>query len=219
MLSMLGSLKVLVGNNDPRAYRGAGVNLEWLKHVFDPQLQPRDVGAFGSLKAAYREEVERLYRRGVNTVDKQHFTSLYGPAREILQTPVTSEALTSLRSLIEQDIHMLDEPTKFRVQKLANAAQKSFAECALLLGENRLLFQQNNETNCRQSTRSTVFGKGKAKRDAKAAIVVKSKPGRKRKASAPEVAQAKRTRKSELEAAEEEIEALEFRNHCSVLQL
>ncbi len=39
-------------------------------------------------------------------------------------TPVTSEALISLRSLIEQDINVLDEPSKRRVQKLANAAQK-----------------------------------------------------------------------------------------------
>jgi len=39
-------------------------------------------------------------------------------------TPVTSEALILLRSLIEQDINVLDEPSKRRVQKLANAAQK-----------------------------------------------------------------------------------------------
>ena len=119
---------------------------------------------------------------------------------------------------------------RYRLQKLANAAQKSFAECALLLDENRLLFQQNNESNHRQSTTSTVVGKAKvmsyedvveaqAKRDAKEAVVVKGKRGRKRKASAPEVAQAKRVRKSELEVAEKEIEALEFGNHCSVLQL
>jgi hypothetical protein len=36
---------------------------------------------------------------------------------EVLQTPVTSEALTSLRSLIEQDARILDGP------KLANGAQ------------------------------------------------------------------------------------------------
>jgi hypothetical protein len=46
--------------------------------------------------------------------------------------PVTAEALTSLRSLIEQDAHGLDEKSKQRLQKLANAAQTSFAECALL---------------------------------------------------------------------------------------
>jgi DDE superfamily endonuclease len=129
------------------------------------KLQPCDVGVFGPLKAAYREQVERLYRGGSNTVGKQHFTSLYSPAREkaltrrniksgwakaglypfspdkvlrdiqkplaemyvpqegemkvescpqdeVLQTPVISEALTSLHSRIEQDAHMLDNPSK-----------------------------------------------------------------------------------------------------------
>jgi len=34
------------------------------------------------LKAAYRDQVERLYRGGANIVGKEHFTSLYSPARE-----------------------------------------------------------------------------------------------------------------------------------------
>ncbi len=174
------------------------------------KLQPCDVGVFGPLKAAYREQVERLYWKGANTVGKQHFTSLYGRAREqaltfrnikagwsktglypsssdrvlkdiqkslaelyvlkndevkmkscsqgvVLQTPVTSEALTSQRSRIEHDAHLLDGPSKHRLQKLANAAQKAFAGRALLLDENRLLFEQNNESNCRQSTRLGEF--------------------------------------------------------------
>lgn len=183
MLGMLGSLKVLVGKDDLRMYRGAGVkrtmvtaiecismdgrslhplviwpaathrstwtthptpgwhfacsqsgytdskiSLDWLKLVFDPQtqlrangkprilicdgfgtheslevlkycfennivpcripshtshqLQPCDVGVFAPLKAAYREQVEKLYRGGANTVGKQHFTLLYSRARE-----------------------------------------------------------------------------------------------------------------------------------------
>ena len=159
------------------------------------KLQPCDIGVFSPLKAAYREQVERLYRGGANTVGKEHFTSLYSPAREqaltssnirsgwikaglypfnpdrvlrdmpkplaeltvpkadevkvgphsqgeVLQTPATAEDLTSLRSLIEQDVHTLDETSKQRLQKLANAAQVSFAECALLLDEDRLLFQR-----------------------------------------------------------------------------
>jgi DDE superfamily endonuclease len=46
------------------------------------KLQPCDVGVFGPLKTAYREQVERLYREGANTVGKQHFTSLYSRARD-----------------------------------------------------------------------------------------------------------------------------------------
>jgi hypothetical protein len=73
----------------------------------------------------------------------------------------------------------------------------------LLLDENRLLFEQNNESKCRKSVKSTVVGKAKVmsyedivqaelKRDAKDAPVVKGKPGPKRKSSAPVVVQAKR---------------------------
>jgi len=80
---------------------------------------------------------------------------------EVPQTPVTSEALTVLRTQIEQDADKLDGPSRNRLQKFANAAQKSFAECAILLDENRLLFEQNNESNCRQLTRSTMVGKAK----------------------------------------------------------
>jgi len=46
------------------------------------KLQPRDIAVFASLKAAYRDRVERLERGGVNTIGKEHFTALYSPARE-----------------------------------------------------------------------------------------------------------------------------------------
>jgi hypothetical protein len=183
MLSILGSVKVLVGKDNIRKYRGARVkrtvvtaiecisadgryldpmiiwpasthradwttyptpgwyyacsdsgytdskiSLEWLKRVFNPQtkeranqkprvlicdgfgthetlevlefcfenniipcripshtshkLQPCDVAVFSPLKAAYRDEVERLERGGVNTIGKGHFTYLYSPARK-----------------------------------------------------------------------------------------------------------------------------------------
>jgi hypothetical protein len=46
------------------------------------KLQPCDIAVFAPLKAAYRDQVERLERGGVGTVGKQHFTYLYSPARE-----------------------------------------------------------------------------------------------------------------------------------------
>lgn len=183
MLSMPGSVKVLIGKHDMRDYRGARVkrttvtaieyissdgrylnpmiiwpasthrsnwttfptpgwqytysdsgytdskiSLEWLKRIFDPEtkerankrprvlicdgfgthetleilefcfennillcrlpshtshkLQPCDIAAFAPLKAAYRDQVDRLEQGGVNTIGKEHFTSLYSPARE-----------------------------------------------------------------------------------------------------------------------------------------
>jgi hypothetical protein len=68
----------------------------------------------------------------------------------------------------------------------------SFAERALLVDENRLLFKQNDEANRRKSTRSTIAGKAKvmsyedivkAKEDraAKKAAVATGKGGLKRK--------------------------------------
>ena len=46
------------------------------------KLQPCDVGVFASLKTAYRDEVERLYRGDLDSVGKEHFTSLCMRARE-----------------------------------------------------------------------------------------------------------------------------------------
>jgi hypothetical protein len=34
------------------------------------------------LKAAYRDEADRLFQGGANTVGKKHFTSLYSLAKE-----------------------------------------------------------------------------------------------------------------------------------------
>jgi DDE superfamily endonuclease len=183
VLSMLGSVKVLVGRDELRGHRGAGVkrtmvtaiecvsadgrslqplviwpasthrsnwttyptpgwhygfsengyndskiSLEWLTRVFNPQtkgvangkpralisdgfgthetleilefcfandiilcrlpshtshkLQPCDLSVFAPLKTAYRDQVERLNRGGVDTISKEHFTYLYKLARE-----------------------------------------------------------------------------------------------------------------------------------------
>jgi len=224
------------------------------------KLQPCDVGVFAPLKTAYRDEVERLYRGGLDTVSKEHFTSLYKPAREraltmrnitagwaasglfpfnpervlrhtpkppveltvpkanevvgscpqdeVLQTPITPvtpvtiEALTSLHNLIKQEACALNEPRKQRlqrhVQKLASAAQISFAKQTLLQDQNRFLSKINNEAKVRRSTRSVVLGKAKVmsyedleearwKRAAKEkATAGKGKRGRKRKSPAPE---------------------------------
>ncbi|KAH6667791.1 hypothetical protein B0J14DRAFT_567159 [Halenospora varia] len=87
------------------------------------------------------------------------------PQDEVLQTPVTpvsAEALTSLHNLIKQDAHTLNETSVQRlqrhVQKLANAAQISFAERALLRDQNHFLTRMNNEAKVRRSTKSRRYG-------------------------------------------------------------
>jgi len=83
------------------------------------------------------------------------------------------------------------------VQKLADAAQISFAERALLHEQNQMLVRMNNEAQVRRSTRSVVLGKAKvmsfedlevarAARAAKEVIKGKGKRGRKRKGTALE---------------------------------
>ena len=119
-------------------YTDSKISLEWLTHIFDPQkrerangqprvlicdgfgthetleilefcfenqiilcrlpshtshwLQPCDKAIFAPLKSAYRERVDRLERGGVNTIGKEHFTSLYSPARETAFTPKNIKA-------------------------------------------------------------------------------------------------------------------------------
>lgn len=46
------------------------------------KLQPCDISVFRPLKTAYRDQVERLNRSGVDTISKEHFTYLYKPARD-----------------------------------------------------------------------------------------------------------------------------------------
>ena len=51
------------------------------------KLQPCDIGVFGPLQTAYREEMEQLHRGGANTVGKEHLTLLYSSARDSAFTP------------------------------------------------------------------------------------------------------------------------------------
>jgi hypothetical protein len=80
---------------------------------------------------------------------------------------VNADGLTSLHDLIKQDASGLDELSEQRlqrrVQKLASAAQISFAKQGLLQDHNRLLAKINSEAKVRRATPSIVLGKGKAK--------------------------------------------------------
>jgi hypothetical protein len=143
---------------------------------------------------------------------------------------VTSEDLTSLRRIIEQNIHALDDHSQLYFRKLANASERAITARDLLFKENFDLFKQNNESNTRASRNSTVVGKGKVmsyediaeaqrKRDEKEAAGT-GRRGRKRKNSAPAAAPAprrgKKSRAEEVEEACEEIKALRMESFCSV---
>lgn len=78
----------------------------------------------------------------------------------MLPTPVTYETFTYLRTKFEQNT-ALDSPGTYRIQKLANATEKLFADRVILLDENASLFGHNNEKTARQSVRSTMVGKAR----------------------------------------------------------
>jgi hypothetical protein len=77
-------------------------------------------------------------------------------------TPVSAGAVASLHDLIKADTHTLNEASKYRIQrhlqKLTNATQLSFAECALLQEQVKFLATTNNEAKIRRVTRSTIIG-------------------------------------------------------------
>jgi hypothetical protein len=142
----------------------------------------------------------------------------------LCHTPNTSDHFASLRSEVEQDTQSLDSVCKHRLQTLSRAAEKVFAERALLLEENRILFEQNNEKTCRQSSGLTVVGHAKVmsyediveaqkKRDM---MVTKQDPTRKKRSTAGDKLLSKSEEKRK---AEQEIQAWNMSEYCSVLDL
>jgi hypothetical protein len=147
---------------------------------------------------------------------------------DILRTPVTSESLTNLRTEFEQG-SPLDSPNRYRFQKLANAAEKAFADRAIPLDENKLLFEQNNKKTTRLSTRSTVTGTARVmtyediveaqrKRDVKEAITTGTPQGSRKHQKSVAVGH-QNSRVEELEHGKSEIKALGLEEYCSVLTL
>jgi len=110
----------------------------------------------------------------------------------------TTNACDACDALNKASIQRLER----HVQKLANAAQISFAERDLLHDRNQMLIRMNNEAKVRRSTRLVVLGKAKvmsfedievarAARAAKEVIKGKGKRGRKRKSAALEAEEPK----------------------------
>lgn len=142
----------------------------------------------------------------------------------LCHTPNTSDHFALLRSEVEQDTQSLDSVCKHRLQTLSRAAETVFAERALLLEENRILFKQNNEKTCRQSRGLTVIGHAKVmsyediveaqkKRDM---AVAKQNLTRKKRSKAGDKLLSKSEEKRK---SEQEIQAWDMSNYCSVLDL
>jgi len=149
------------------------------------KLQPCDVSVFAPLKAAYRDQVDRLERGGVNTIGKQHFTSLYSPARGRAFTSKNIKAGFAACGLFpfnpERVLRDIPKPPTeliipkadtvkggpnpqdevLRTQKFTKATQACFAKGVLQQNQIQFLITLNNEAKVRRSTKSLILGKAK----------------------------------------------------------
>lgn len=95
------------------------------------KLQPCDVATFAPLKAAYREQADRLERGGVNTIGKQHFTYLYSPARLRAFTPKNIRAGFAATGLYpfnpERVMRTMQKPVELTIAPQLNTRDKSTA--------------------------------------------------------------------------------------------
>jgi len=148
------------------------------------------------------------------------------PSSDVLQTPVTWKGFTGLRTKIGHD-PALATPTQRQFQKLANVTKTLFADRAILLDENKLLFHQNNKKTIRQLVQSTIIDNAKImiydnivraeqKRAAKVSAKDVKRDGRCSQGSKSDGK--KRSRVNKLEVDKRKIEASRLEKYCSVLQ-
>ena len=153
--------------------------------------------------------------------------------QHVIKTHKTSDSLISLRKDLKDHISksiVLDIPLKLQIYKIANAAENAFADRALLLDDNQLLFKQNCEKTKRKTTRSTIVGtarvlsyndlvKAELQYDTQKA---KDQANRGRRRSnriheTPAQVLSKRSRSKELKEATNQITELGLQEYCSVL--
>lgn len=175
-IAVFGPLKTAYRDQVERLYR-SGVTAVLKKHftsLYSPArkmaISKKNILAGWAKAGLFPFNPDRVLRSLVKPVASLSLTSLSHEvsSHEALQTPVTpvsSEALSSLLTLIREDLH--NERSKQRhqklVQKLANAAQTSFAQQALDQEHIKFLSKMNNEARSRRKTKSEILGKGKAR--------------------------------------------------------
>ncbi|ORX96123.1 hypothetical protein BCR34DRAFT_628888 [Clohesyomyces aquaticus] len=73
------------------------------------KVLPCDVAVSGPLKAAYRGQVNQLERGGVDTIGKEHFTSLYSPTRDKAFTARNIKASFAISSLVPFNLERMPQ--------------------------------------------------------------------------------------------------------------
>lgn len=149
--------------------------------------------------------------------------------KDMIQTPTTLQDLAFLCLKIEQAGESLEGASKICLEKLTHVAEKALAASALLLDQNEQLHQQNDEKKRQQSARSTVVGNAKIL-SYEAILGAEMKRGENMVKTAAQVqrrlnrqslvttTRAEKKRRTELEDAVDEIQALGLECYCSVLR-
>ncbi|OKP07150.1 hypothetical protein PENSUB_6110 [Penicillium subrubescens] len=190
------------------------INAGWSKTVsfpWNPDLVLKDIqpppGASGS-------------NRG-NIAKVAH----YPASAELLQkpqTPITADGLQSLGRKVQKEARGWDEDSKFLVNRLAHAAEKAFADCALLCNDDERLLAQNNEKRSRTSKPARKVGNAKvmsyediieAQRNLEAR---KASQAGKRKTNSSSGRRPKRSCSDDVRRAEDEIQSWGFQEYCSI---
>jgi hypothetical protein len=151
-LSVLNSMKMLVsrhftrlyGRSRDAAFTDRNIRAGWVKtglHPFNPDRVLREIQ-----KPPTKKRLAHI----------DNVSSDVLSLHSLLPTSVNVEGLEALRKKLEQESQHLDAAGKHRLQKLANAGEKAIADRALLVEEDRILFDQNNEKISRSSTKCTV---------------------------------------------------------------
>lgn len=151
--------------------------------------------------------------------------------RALVKTPTSANGLTTVRAQLDRIVGAIDDEVfKTHVQKVVNGAKQSFANCALLVDENRRLVAQNSEKEIRKSTKVTVVGpaktmsyedmvqarKRRGERQARVAAQVSRKL--KHPAKEPVRSHSKPSCQVKAEATEREIAAAGLLQCCTVLR-
>lgn len=78
-----------------------------------------------------------------------------------VRTPTTLVGFQNVHCKLEKKLDLLDDENRLYLTKLSNAAEKVYADRAVLFDDNQLLFEQNNEKRTRESVRNTMVGRAK----------------------------------------------------------
>ncbi|KAJ6116135.1 hypothetical protein N7523_005816 [Penicillium sp. IBT 18751x] len=138
-------------------------------------------------------------------------------------TPITADGLKSLCRKMQNEARGWDEDSKLLVNRLAHAAEKAFADRALLRNDNERLLAHNNEKRSRTSKPARKVGNAKvmsyediieAQRNVEAK---KATQAGKRKTDSSIGRQLKRACSDDVRKAQDEIQSWGLKEYCSVL--